>query len=365
MLSFKTELNLNNKQKSLMAQHAGCARFAWNWGVVLTKNILAHNQNNPDNKFKFPTAIDLHKRFVAEVKSQYDWLYESSKCAPQQALRDLRVAWDRCFNQIAKPPKFKKKGRKDGFYLEGSIHVESQRIKLPRIGWVKTYEILPTVKVKNVRITRQASRWFISFKIDAEVKHTRKQREAIGVDLGIKSLAVCSDGTVFENAKAYRRLKRKVAHLQRAVSRKVKGSNNRKKAVKYLALLHYRISCIRKDTIHKLTSWLAKNHSTIVIEDLNVSGMLRNHRLANAIADAGLYECRRQLEYKTQLYGSQLIVADRWFPSSQICSNCGFRQKMPLKERTYHCPKCGIEIDRDLNASIKCDSFSRNLAIGG
>lgn len=341
-----------------MAQHAGCARFAWNWGVALTQEILDYNHNHPENLQKFPTAIDLHKRFVAEVKSVYEWLYNSSKCAPQQALRDLRVAWDRCFNQIAKPPKFKKKGRKDGFYLEGSIHVESQRIKLPRIGWVKTYEILPTVKVKNVRITRQASRWFIAFKIDVEVKHTLKKREAIGVDLGIKSLAVCSDGTVFENAKAYRRLKRKVAHLQRAVSRKVKGSNNRKKAVKSLALLHYRISCIRKDTIHKLTSWLAKNHSTIVLEDLNVSGMLKNHRLANAIADAGLYECRRQLEYKTKLYGSQLIVADRWFPSSQICSNCGFRQKMPLKERTYHCQKCGIQIDRDLNASINLESLA-------
>ncbi len=190
MLSFKTELKLNNFQKSLMARHAGCARFAWNWGLALTQEILDYNQNHPENKQKFPTAIDLHKRFVAEVKSVNEWLYNSSRCPPQQALRDLRIAWDGCFNKIAKPPKFKKKGRKDGFYLEGAIHVDPQRIKLPRIGWVKTYEILPTVKVKNVRINRQASRWFIAFKIDAEVKPTLKLSRAIGVDLGIKSLYV-------------------------------------------------------------------------------------------------------------------------------------------------------------------------------
>lgn len=283
MLSFKTELKLNNKQQSLMSQHAGCARFAWNWGLALTKDILDRNQANPDNKQKFPTAIDLHKRFVAEVKSVNDWLYNSSKCAPQQALRDLRVAWDRCFKKIAKLPRFKKKHRKDGFYLEGSIKVESNRIKLPIIGWVKTYEILPTGGIKNVRITRKADRWFIAFKVDYVPLVPDKTKDVIGVDLGVKSLAVCSDGTVFENPRANKRLNRKLAHLQRAVTRKVKGSNNRRKAVKSLARLHYRISCIRKNALHKLTSWLTKNHSIIVLEDLHVSGMLRNHKLANSL----------------------------------------------------------------------------------
>jgi putative transposase len=358
MLSFKTELDLNNKQKSLMAQHAGCARFAWNWALAKTKEILDYNQNNPDNKQKFPTAIDLHKSFIAEVKSQHEWLYKSSKCAPQQALRDLRVAWDRCFRKIAKTPKFKKKGVKDGFYLEGSIKVESNRIRLPVIGWVKTYEILPTGEIKNVRITRQAARWFIAFKVDHKPSIPEKTGDVIGVDLGIKSLATCSDGTVFPNVKAYRRLKRKLAHLQRELSRKQKGSNNRKKAQIHLARVHYRISCIRKDAIHKLTSWLAKNHSTIVIEELHISGMLKNHRLANAIADAGLYECRRQLEYKSQLYGARLIIADRWFPSSQICSNCGHQQKMPLSERVFKCKKCEMQLDRDLNASINLESLA-------
>jgi putative transposase len=358
MLSFKTELQLNNKQQSKMAQHAGCARFAFNWGLAVTKEILDHNKTNPDNKLKFPTAIDLHKRFVAEVKSVNQWLYKSSKCAPQQALRDLRLAWDRCFKKIAKPPKFKKKYRKDGFYLEGSIKVESNRIRLPVIGWVKTYETLPTGIIKNVRLTRKANRWFVAFKINHTPPLPIKTSNVIGVDLGVKSLAVCSDGTNFENPRAYRKLKRKLAKLQRTFSRKVKGSNNRKKAGLAVAKLHYRISCIRKDAIHKLTSWLTKNHGTIVIEDLNVSGMLRNHRLANAIADSGLYECRRQLEYKSKLYDTELIIADRYYPSSQLCSSCGHRQKMPLKERIFNCKKCEMRLDRDFNASLNLASLA-------
>lgn len=363
MLSFKTELELNNKQRTLMAQHAGCARFAWNWGVALTKEVLDHNKANPSSKRNFPSAIDLHKQFVAEVKSEHQWLYNSSKCAPQQALRDLRVAWDRCFRKTSKPPKFKKKGQKDGFYLEGNIKVESNQIKLPVIGWVRTYETLPTGSVKNVRITRKADRWFVAFKIDHTPPVPTKTRDCIGVDLGVKSLATCSDGTVFPNVRAYHRLKRKLAHLQRALSRKQKGSANQHKARKALANLHFRISCIRKDAIHKLTSWLAKNHGTVVTEDLNVSGMLRNHRLANAIADSGLYECRRQLEYKSELYGTQLIIADRWFPSSQLCSECGHRQKIPLKERTFNCQKCGASKDRDLNASINLEALARSSSV--
>lgn len=363
MLSFKTELELNNKQRTLMAQHAGCARFAWNWGVALTKEVLDHNAANPDSKRKFPSAIDLHKQFVAEVKPEHQWLYNSSKCAPQQALRDLRVAWDRCFRKTSKPPKFKKKGQKDGFYLEGNIKVESNQIKLPVIGWVRTYETLPTGSVKNVRITRKADRWFVAFKIDHTPPVPTKTRDCIGVDLGVKSLATCSDGTVFPNVRAYRRLKRKLGRLQRSLCRKQKGSNNRQKAQKALARLHFRISCIRKDAIHKLTSWLTKNHSTVVIEDLNVSGMLRNHRLANAIADSGLYECRRQLEYKSELYGTQLIIADRWYPSSQLCSECGHQQKMPLKERTFNCQKCGASKDRDLNAALNLEALARSLSV--
>ncbi len=198
--------------------------------------------------------------------------------APQQALRDLERAFK---NFLTIPgrgfPKFKKKGKKDSFYLEGSIKIlKGNYIKLPRIGIVKTYEILPSVPVKNVRISKGAGNWYVSFKYDLETPLPHpKSRAVIGVDLGINALATCSDGSKFANVKAYRQVKKRLVRHQRAVSKKVIGSKNRRKAVKKLAKLHKKVADIRADTLHKLTSWLAKNHSSIVIEDLNVSGMLK------------------------------------------------------------------------------------------
>jgi putative transposase len=187
----------------------------------------------------------------------------------------------------------------------------------------------------------------------------------VGVDVGINSLATCSDGAVFPNPKAYRKAKRRLARLQRRVSKKVKGSNNRKKAITKLGVAHKRVSDIRKDNLHKITTSLAKNHSQVVIEDLNVSGMMKNHRLASAIADCGFFELKKQLTYKCDWYGSTLIIVDRFYPSSQICSNCGSKQKMPLKERVYNCSNCKASIDRDLNASINLANFTKYPKLWG
>ena len=354
LVSFKTQLKLNNHQNTLMAKHAGVARHAYNWGLEICIKALA-------NQEKLPSAIDLHKQLVRDIKSVNPWYYEVSKCSPQQALRNLATSFKRCFkDKISLFPKFKKKGKRDSFYLEGSIKISGNKIKLPRIGWIKTHEILPSVALKNVTISRHSDRWFISFKYELDKPNKPKKRERIGVDVGINSLATCSDGTVFENKKAYRKNKRKLARLQRCVSRKQLGSANRKKAVIKLSSQHRKVTNIRKDALDKLTSWLAKNHSEIVIEDLNISGMLKNHRLASAIADCGFYEFKRQLEYKTHWYGSKLTIVDRFFPSSQLCSNCNNRQKMPLSKRVYSCEKCGLKIDRDLNASRNLEQYFNN-----
>ena len=352
MKSFKTKLKLKLQQKTILAKHAGVARHAYNWGLATC--IAEYEQTK-----KRPSAITLHKRLVAEVKSINPWYYEVSKCAPQQALRDLERAFKN-FLTIPKRgfPAFKKKGRKDSFYLEGSIKIlQGNYIKLPRIGIVKTYEILPSVPVKNVRISKRAGDWYISFKYDIEPTPTEKVRETIGVDIGINTLATCSDGSKFANVKAYKQAKKRLVRHQRAVSKKVIGSKNRLKAVKKLAKLHKKVADIRADALHKLTSWLAKNHSTIVIEDLNVSGMLKNHKLASAIADCGFYEFKRQLIYKCEWYGSELIIADRFYPSSQICSHCGHQQKMPLNVRTYECTNCGFKADRDFNAAVNLENY--------
>ncbi len=354
LLGFKTELKPNKSQLVLLAKNSGTARHAWNWGLALTKQILDHNKANREEKIKFPSAIDLHKWLVALVKRSNPWYYESSKCAPQYALRNLTEAWKRCFKKTAGAPRFKKKGRGDSFTIDGSIKVDHRQIKVPRIGWLKTYERLPQgVNPKSVTISRQADRWFISFKIEVEPQNTLKTVDIVGVDLGVKSLATLSTGEVFVGAKSYRKEEAKLSRLQWLNRHKEIGSNNWRKAQIKMARLHRQIANIRKDTLHKLTTYLAKNHGTVVIEDLNVSGMMANHKLAKAIADMGFYQFRRQLEYKCELYGSQLVVVERWFPSSKTCSNCGQeKDSLSLSERTFKCESCGLSCDRDLNASI-------------
>ena len=361
LLGFKTELKLNNKQRTILAKHAGVARHAYNWGLGLTKQILDHNQKNLHQKIKFPTAIDLHKWLVALVKPEKPWYYEVSKCAPQYALRNLSEAWKKCFKKAASCPKFRKKGCHDSFTLDGSIKIESLKLKVPVIGWIKTYERLPQgYQAKSVTISHQADRWFVSFKMEVESKTPSDTKPIVGVDLGVKNLATLSTGEVFEGAKSYRKFERKLQQLQRSNRRKIKGSENWKKAQIKIARLHRIIANIRRDTCHKLTTYLAKNHSEIVVEDLNVSGMLTNHKLAKAISDMGFYELKRQLTYKCELYGSRLTEVDRWFPSSKTCSNCGQkRETFSLSERVFNCPHCRLSIDRDLNAAINL----KNVAV--
>jgi putative transposase len=363
LLGFKTELKLNKSQQVLLLKHAGTARHAWNWGLGLTKQILENNKANPDDKIKFPSAIDLHKWLVALVKPVNPWYYEVSKCAPQYALRQLREAWDRCFKKVAGAPRFKKKGKKDSFTLDGSIKVEHFKVKAPVIGWLKTYERLPQgIAPKSVTISRYADRWFISFKISVEPTVTAKSFECVGVDLGINALATLSTREVFKGAKSYKKYEKKLARLQYLLRHKIVGSSNYKKAQHHIARLHRKIANIRKDTLHKLTTYISKNHVVIGLEDLNVSGMMANRKLAKAIADMGFYEFRRQLEYKAQLYGSKLVFVDRFYPSSKTCSNCGHRKAfLSLSERVFRCDECGFECDRDLNASINLEKAASSV----
>ncbi|NMF66209.1 RNA-guided endonuclease InsQ/TnpB family protein [Brasilonema octagenarum] len=359
LLGFKTELKLNKAQRTAFAKHCGVARHAWNWGLGLTKQILAHNKANPDSKIKFPSAIDLHKWLVVLVKSEYEWYYEVSKSTPQQALMGLRESWKRCFKKTAGVPKFKKKGQRDSFTLEGTVKIlGNNKIQVPVIGVLKTYERLPQIKPKSVTISRKADRWFISFRFEVDVQESC-QKDVVGVDLGLKVLATLSTCEVVVGTKSYKKYEAKLSRIQWLNRHKVVGSNNWKKAQLEIARLHRKIANIRKDTLHKLTTLLAKNHGTIVIEDLNVSGMLANHKLAKAIADMSFFEFRRQLTYKCELYGSRLVVADRWFPSSKTCSNCGTKkQTLTLKERVFECDHCGFVIDRDLNAAINLSKIA-------
>jgi putative transposase len=357
MKSIKVRLELNNKQITLANKHAGVTRYAYNWGKSVCDLAIQNGEHRP-------SAIDLHKKFVAEEKSVKPYLYEVSKWSSQQGLRNLDEAYKRIFKvKGSRFPKFKKKGQYDSFYLEGDIKTNNNKIKVPKFGWLRCSEILPECQIKNVVISKTANQWFIAFKIPFEPEIINKTNGIVGIDLGIKTLATLSDSKIFEAVKPYKKNKRKLKILQRKLSKKQKGSQNRKKAVLKVAKLHYKISCIRKDTTHKLTTYLSKNHTECVIEDLCVRGMSKNHKLASAILDGGFSEFRRQLEYKCQWYGSILTIVDRFYPSSKTCSNCGnIKKELKLSERTYVCENCGLVIDRDLNAAINLRNKSASYA---
>ncbi|MEA5496952.1 RNA-guided endonuclease TnpB family protein [Limnoraphis robusta Tam1] len=356
--ALKTKLKLNNRQKTLMATHAGYSRWVWNWGLAMWNEAYKEGLK--------PSANKLKKFYTNHVKPYYPWMKTLSSRAYQFAFMHLGEAFSRFFKGLAKYPNFKKKGRNDSFTLDNSgkiMQFSGTRLKLPFIGWVSTYEPLPEINTKRVTISRVADDWYISVAYEFEPEHTLKSRDYLGVDVGVKVLATCSDGTVFENPRAYKKAAKKLARLQRELCRKQIGSANRKKTRLKLAKAHQRIANIRKDAIHKLTSWLCKNHAVIGLEDLNVSGMMKNHKLAGAVADSALYEIRRQIEYKADWYGSTVVFADRFYPSSKTCSNCGHIQQMPLKERVFKCEACGIILDRDLNASLNLKHYAEGYSV--
>jgi putative transposase len=364
--AFKAELDLNNKQSTACVRHAGAARFAYNWGLARKQDAFSRGE-------KTPTAIDLHRELNALKQAELSWMYEVSKCAPQEALRDL----DKAFANFFRRAKEKKSGRSvkvgfprfksrkhglGGFRLTGAIHVFEKAIQLPRLGLLRLKErgYLPStsIHILSATVSETAGRWFVSLQVELEVPDpVMDDRPVAGVDLGINRMAQVSDGTYFENPRALKSALTKLKRLQRVVSRRQKGSANRQKTVKQLARAHFRVANIRKNASHQATTFLTKTKSALVLENLNVSGMMKNHHLAQAIADVGLYEFRRQLEYKGQWYGCEVLLADRFYPSTKRCSQCGQIQEMRLGEREYHCPTCGLDIDRDLNAAINLEQL--------
>jgi len=362
--AYRYELDPNNIQRSSLAQHAGVSRFAYNWG--LEQRIEQYKNNQGDGRFT--NAMKQHKLLNSLKKSQFSWMYETSKCAPQEALRDLHKAFQNFYRGLKSGkkigyPRFKRRGNRDSFRLYGTIRFHERAIQLPRIGKVRIKEKRKSYyngRILSATVRRRANRWFVSVTVEEEIPDSQPIRGApVGVDLGVKTLATLSDGTTFANPRAMGRRLRKLKQLHRSLSRKKKGSKNREKAKLRLAKMYLKVFNIRQDTLHKLTTYLAKSHSKVVIEDLCVSGMLKNRRLARVIADVGFYEFRRQLEYKCQWYGSELVVVSRTFPSSKLCSQCGHRKKeLSLSEREYECEQCGLEIDRDLNAALNLVAVS-------
>ncbi len=351
-------LNPTPEQENLFRQAAGTARFCYNWGLRAIKDAL-------DQGVAVPMQRSLRDAFKQIRAVAYPWTFQVGKSAIDGAFVNLGRAVKNFFDSRSGRRKGKKvgfpafKSRRRGY---GSFYVANDRLTLnghtltvQKVGSLNMTEPLRFVgKILSATIRYQAGWWWISIQVELDHTPPANPGPAIGVDLGIKSLAVTSEGEVFENQKHLKRALRTVKRLQRSVSRKVKGSANRRKAVLKLAKAHVRVACQRKDVLHKLTTALVRQASLVGIEDLNVAGMLKNHRLAQAIADGAWAELRRQLEYKAPAFGSRVVVIGRFVASSKTCNQCGHvNEDLTLAIREWDCanPNCGVHLDRDLNAA--------------
>jgi putative transposase len=355
IISHKIRLDPNNKQATYLAKAAGTARFAYNWALAEWQTqYVAWKEDNSQPK---PSQFSLRKQLNAIKREQFPWMLEVTKNAPQMAIIQLGTAFKNFFAGRAKYPQFKKKGKsRDSFTLTNDqFTIDACRIRIPNLGLVRMREALRfSGKILSATISRTADQWFASITVDTDSSHLppAENQGVVGVDLGVSALATLSTREVVAGAKPHKALLSRLQRLSRSLSRKVKGSANRTKAKAKLATLHARIANIRKDSLHQLTTDLTRRFHTIGIEDLNVSGMVKNRHLSRAISDMGFFEFRRQLEYKAEMRGAVVVVADRFFASSKTCSACDEKvEKLPLSVRQWDCPTCGASHDRDVNAA--------------
>lgn len=384
--SIKVMLKPNDKQKTKMFNYAGTARFAFNWA-------LATEEANYKNGGKFISDNELRKRFTQLKKTEeYNWLNSISNNVTKQAIKDACNAYKKFFKGLAKHPNFKSKRKSTpSFYqdtakikfTEAHVKIEgftaSRKKNKQKINWIRLAEKnrIPfgnDIKYYNPRITFDGLNWWISVGVDSEVNYYPNNSGGIGIDLGIKDLAITSNGDVFKNinkSNKVRKLEKKKRRLQRRVSRKYQynkeGTRYKKtcniiKSERELLKLNKRLTNIRHNYIHEITTSIVKRKpSFIVLEDLNVKGMMKNKHLSKAVAQQCFYEFRRQVEYKSKWNEAQFILADRWFPSSKLCSCCGeIKKALKLSDRIYKCT-CGNEMDRDYQASINLKRYGENV----
>ena len=367
ILSKKVRLYPTKNQEENLWKSVGTARFIYNW-------TLARQEENYKNDGKFISDGVLRKELTQLKKSELSWLNEVSNNIAKQSVKDACNAYKRFFFKLSDRPKFKSKRKsKKSFYNDNvALRVkENKLVKIEKIGWIKTNEQIPVgVKYSNPRISYDNKYWYISVGIEQEEIQEELTDISLGIDLGLKDLAICSDGRVYKNinkSHVVRKIEKRLKRLQRQVSRKYElnrvgkeyiKTNNIIKLEKQVQQVHRRLANIRNNYLHQTTTSIVKTKPyRVVIEDLNVKGMMKNKHLSDAIRKQGFYEFKRQLEYKCKFRGIELVIADRFYPSSKTCSQCGeIKKDLKLKDRVYKCG-CGLSIDRDLNASINLSKY--------
>ncbi|KXH78351.1 IS200/IS605 family element RNA-guided endonuclease TnpB [Sporosarcina sp. HYO08] len=357
--AYKFRIYPNKEQEILIAKTIGCSRFVFNH--FLEKWNQTYQETGKGLTYNFCSSQ------LTQLKKELIWLKEVDSIALQSSLKNLADAYSRFFKKQNRIPRFKSKKNKVQSYTtkhtNGNISIVGNKVKLPKLGFVKFAKSREVEgRILNATIRRNPSgKYFVSILAETEVKPLPQTDSSIGIDVGLKDFAVLSDGTIYGNPKWFRKLEKKLAKAQRILSRRKKESSNWHKQRIKVARLHEKITNARIDYLHKTSTEIVKNHDVIGIEDLQVTNMLKNRKLAKAISEVSWSKFRTLLEYKAKWYGKKVLSVARNFPSSQLCSNCHYRNKdvKNLALREWTCPECGKHHDRDLNASINI----RNEAI--
>ena len=369
ILGRKVRLCPTNEQEQQLWKSVGTARFIYNW-------TLARQEENYKNGGKFISDNDLRKEITILKKTEeYKWLNEVSNNVAKQAVKDACNAYKNFFKGLTDRPRFKSRRKsKPSFYNDTSkLKVKPNMVLIEKVGWVKIAEQIPMdVKYTNPRVSFDGKYWYIAVGTEKKQPVVELTDESIGIDVGIKDLAICSNGMTFKNinkTKKVKKLKKTLKRKQRQCSKKYEMNKEGRKFVKtsniiklekQIRLIHRRLSNIRNNHLHQATTKIVKTKpSRVVMETLNIKGMMKNKHLSKAIAEQCLYDFKVKLKYKCEFNGIEFVEADKWYPSSKTCSECGhIKSRLSLSERTYICEDCGVVIDRDYNASINLSRYS-------
>ena len=353
--SFKYRLYPNKEQQVQIQKTFGCCRFVYN-------QTLAYRKELYETEKKTMGKIDCNNFVNQNLKKEYEWLKEVDKFALTNSVYNMDSAYQKFFKEHAGYPKFKSKKNNRKSYSTNStnnnieVDFDNNKIKLPKLKWIKAKvhrQFVGTIKSATISQT-PSGKYYVSILADCENFQMKPTGAMVGIDLGIKDLLITSDGDKFENPKTLYKYEKKLAKEQRKLAKKKIGSNNRNKQRIKVARLNEKITNIRKDNLHKISHKLIQENQLIVSENLKVSNMVKNHRLAKSISDCSWYELTRQLEYKAEWNGREYVKIDTYFPSSQLCSKCGYQNTgtKDLSVREWTCPCCNTHHDRDINAAI-------------